>query len=135
MKYKHVFFIWLLADAFLALGLLAFAVYEQFSGGDKNDLDLFILFVLYGIVVSLPSLITMLIFHFIYTKNAKEGADHKPAYISLIVSINALYLIIGQLCGMTGEFNYFYIASTLAGLLSFYLVNRAVQRKLRSSQE
>jgi len=134
MKYKHVFFIWLLADAFLALGLLAFAVYEQFSGGSKNDLEMFVLFVLYGILVSLPSLVTMLIFHFVYSKNVKAGTDHKPAYIILIISINILYLVVGLFYGMTSEFNYFYIASTLAGLLSFYLVDRAVKKKLQPAK-
>jgi uncharacterized membrane protein YdjX (TVP38/TMEM64 family) len=132
MKYKQVFFIWLLADAFLALGLLAFAFYEQFTGGAKDDFGMFLLVAAYGICISLPSLIVMLLFNLVYTNNAKEGSDHRAAYILLIISINILYLVIGQLYGMTGEFNYFYIASTAAGLLSFYLVDKKARKKLAS---
>ena len=135
MKYKQVFFVWLLADAFLALGLLAFFIYEQFDGGNKNDLGMFLMVAGYGICISLPSLVALLLFHLLYSKNVKEGADHSMAYIALIISINILYLLIGQYgIGMTGEFNYFYIASTLAGLLSFYLVDRKVKKKQLSVQ-
>ena len=132
MKYKQVFFIWLLADAFLALGLLAFFGYEQFTGGAKDDFGMFLLVAAYGICISLPSLIVMLLFNLVYTKNAKAGADHRPAYISLIISINVLYLLIGLVCGMTSEFNYFYTASTAAGLVSFYLVDKKARKKLAS---
>ncbi|MEI9958678.1 MAG: hypothetical protein WDM90_20745 [Ferruginibacter sp.] len=38
-------------------------------------------------------------------------------------------MLIGQFgIGMTGEFNGFYIGSTLAGLLSFYLVDRKIKK-------
>ena len=131
MKYKHVFFIWLLADAFLALGLFAFVVYEQFSGGSKDDMGMFLLVAAYGICISLPSLIVMLIFHAIFTSNTKDPKDYKSTYIILIVSINVLYLLVGQFCfGMTGEFNVFYLASTLAGLLAFYLVDRKIRKNV-----
>jgi len=143
MKYKHVFFIWLLADAFLALGLVGFAIYLQFEEAGQNahfnlgmgDWAMCFYVILYGLLLSIPSLISMLFFHFIYTKNAKAGADHRGAYIALIIAINILYLLIGQFgYGMTSEFNYFYIASTAAGLLSFYLVDRKVKKKLLSSK-
>jgi hypothetical protein len=129
MKYKHVFFIWLLADVFLVLGLLGFLAYEMFAGGNKNDLEMFLLVIIYGICISLPSLIVMLLFHFIFTKNAKDAAKYKLPYIGLIISINILYLVIGQYgFGMTGEFKFFYIGSTLAGLLAFYLIDRKIKK-------
>jgi hypothetical protein len=130
MKYKHVFFIWLLADAFLALGLLGFLLYEMFNGGNKNDMEMFLFVMVYGVCISLPSLIVMLLFHFIFTKNAKDEANYKLPYIGLIISINILYLVIGQYgFGMTGEFKLFYIGSTLAGLLAFYFVNKRIRKK------
>jgi hypothetical protein len=130
MKYKHVFFIWLLADAFLALGLLGFLLYEMFNGGNKNDMEMFLFVMVYGVCISLPSLIVMLLFHFIFTKNAKDKANYKLPYIGLIISINILYLVIGQYgFGMTGEFKLFYIGSTLAGLLAFYFVNKRIRKK------
>ncbi|MFM2326024.1 MAG: hypothetical protein RIR31_226 [Bacteroidota bacterium] len=130
MKYKHVFFIWLLADAFLALGLLGFLLYEMFNGGNKNDMEMFLFVMVYGVCISLPSLIVMLLFHFIFIKNAKDKANYKLPYIGLIISINILYLVIGQYgFGMTGEFKLFYIGSTLAGLLAFYFVNKRIRKK------
>jgi hypothetical protein len=143
MKYKHVFFTWLLANAFLATGLVCFTIYLQFEEADRNayfgmngsDWVMCFYIILYGLLLTIPSLVSMLFFHFIYTKNAKAGADHRGAYIALIIAINILYLLIGQFgYGMTGEFNYFYIASTAAGLLSFYLVDRKVKNKLLSSK-
>lgn len=129
MKYKHVFFIWLLADAFLALGLLGFLLYEMFNGGNKNDMEMFLFVMVYGVCISLPSLIVMLLFHFIFTKNAKDAANYKLPYIGLIISINILYLVIGQYTfGMTGEFKLFYIVSTLAGLLAFYFIDRKIKK-------
>lgn len=133
MKYKEVFFIWLLADAFLAIGLFGFVIYEQFTGADKNDLGMFLQLAGYGICISLPSLIAMLLFNWVYNANAKAGADRRLAFIALVICINMLYLLIGEYgIGMTGEFNYFYIASTMAGLLSFYLVDRTAGKKMLS---
>jgi len=124
MKYKHVFLIWLYADLFLAGGLMCFMMYE----GGRDATEMFFLIAAYGIGISLPSLIAMLLFHWAYTENAKDKIGHKP-YIFLIIGINILYLLIGQFAiGMTGEFNVFYIGSTLAGLLSFYLVDRKIKK-------
>ena len=129
MKYKHVFLIWLIADLFLAFGLLCFVIYEQIDGGDKNDMGMFLLIAGYGIVVSLPSLVTMLLFHLLYTNNVKDTANYRQPYIALIIGINILYLLIGQVgFGMTGEFNTFYVGSTLAGLLAFYLIDRRIKK-------
>lgn len=129
MKYKQLFFIWLLADAFLIFGLLCFALYELFTGGNKNDLEMFWLVAGYGIIVSLPSLMVMTLFHFIFIKNVKDPANCKIPYIALIVGINILYLLIGQFgFGMKGEFKLFYFATTAAGLLAFYLVHRKIKR-------
>jgi len=129
MKYKQVFLIWLLADAFLALGLLCFAFYELFTGGSKNDIEIFFWMLLYGTCISLPSLLVMLLFHFIFTKNAKNSVTYSIPYVALIIAINMLYLLTGQyVFGMTAEFNVFYFATTAAGLLAFYLVDRKIKK-------
>jgi hypothetical protein len=102
----------------------------MFNGGNKNDMEMFLFVMVYGVCISLPSLIVMLLFHFIFTKNAKDEANYKLPYIGLIISINILYLVIGQYgFGMTGEFKLFYIGSTLAGLLAFYFVNKRIRKK------
>ena len=130
MKYKQVFFIWLLANAFLISGLLVFAVYEMFSGGGSKD-DLSILFWVagLGILVTLPSLCIMLLFHLFFTKKAKDVTRYQMPYIALIICINMVYLLFGRyVYDMTKEFDVFYIGSTLAGLLAFYLVDRKIKK-------
>jgi len=130
MKYKQVFLIWFLADVFLALGVLAFCIYEQFNGGSTDDLPMFLGFVVYGTLVSLPSLCVMLLFHFVYSKTAKDITQYRMPYIALIIFINILYLLIGEYgFGMTPEFNIFYLGSTAAGLLAFYFVDRKIKKK------
>jgi len=131
MKYKQVFFIWLLADAFLAAGLLCFAVYELVADGASND-DLWMALWAagLGICFSLPSLLVILLFHFVFTKNAKHTDEYRMPYIALIICINMLYLLISQYWfGMTEEFNVFYIGTTLAGFLAFYIVDRKFRKK------
>lgn len=136
MKYKQVFFIWLLADVFLALGLLSFVIYEQFTGGNANDMEMFFWVLLYGFVVSLPSLLLMTLFHFIFIKNAKTPANYAMPYITLIISINILYLLMGQFgFGITGEFKIFYIGSTLAGLIAFYVVDKQIKKAVAVKEE
>jgi hypothetical protein len=137
MKYKQVFFIWLLADAFLAAGLVCFGIYELLTGGGpSDDVGIFLLAAAIGIGCSLPSLFVMLLFHLAYTKNAKHPAEYTMPYVALIVCINMLYLLIGQYWfGMTAEFNVFYVGSTLAGLLSFYLVDRKIKKKAANIAE
>jgi hypothetical protein len=135
MKYKHVFFIWLLADAFLALGGLCFLIYAADSGSNKEVVTFFLVLG-FGILISLPSLITMLIFHAIFTQNAKKPANYFSPYIILIVSINILYLVIGHIVfTMPGYFGYVYIGTTLAGLLAFYLVDRKIKKTTASLSE
>jgi sulfite exporter TauE/SafE len=128
MKYKHVFFIWLLADAFLAAGGLCFLIYTA-ATESASDGGMVLLVIGLGILVSLPSLIVMLVFHGIFTQNAANPANYFSPYIILIVSINILYLVIGRIVfTMPGEFGYVYIGTTLAGLLAFYLVDRKIKK-------
>jgi protein-S-isoprenylcysteine O-methyltransferase Ste14 len=128
MKYKHVFFIWLLADAFLAAGGLCFLAYTAVTESARDG-EIFFLVIGIGILFSLPSLIVMLIFHAVFTNNAKDPANYFSPYIILIVTINILYLVIGRIVfTMPGEFGYVYIGTTLAGLLAFYLVDRKIKK-------
>lgn len=130
MKYKQVFFIWLIADALIAAGTACIGIYQELTGGaSTEDAGIFLLAVGIGILCSLPSLIIMLIFHAIYASNAKHPQDYVMPYVALIICINMLYLLAGQFgFGMPKEFNLFYVGSTLAGLLAFYLVHRKIKK-------
>jgi hypothetical protein len=128
MKYKQVFFIWLLADAFLAAAGLCFIIYNAISSSG-SDTSILLLVIGLAFLITLPSLIVMLLFHAVFTKHAKKPANYGPPYIILIVSINILYLVIGHIVfTMPGEFGYVYIATTLAGLLAFYVVDRSIKK-------
>jgi hypothetical protein len=128
MKYKQVFFIWLLADAFLAAAGLCFIIYNAITASG-SDTSIFLLVLGLAFLITLPSLIIMLLFHAVFTKQAKNPANYGPPYIILIVSINILYLVIGHIVfTMPGEFGYVYIATTLAGLLAFYVVDRRIKK-------
>jgi sulfite exporter TauE/SafE len=128
MQYKHVFFIWLLADAFLAGAGVCFIIYTALTES-PSDTGILWLVIGLGILITLPSLIVMLIFHAVFTKNTANPANYAAPYIILIVSINILYLVIGHIVfTMPGEFGYGYIATTLAGLLAFYLVDRKIKK-------
>lgn len=136
MKYKQVFFIWLLADAFLIIGLLCFGLYELLTGGSKSDIEIFLLVVGIGILASVPSLLIMLLFHFIYTRNVKDTQNYRLPYIALIIGINIVYYLI-SLFGyrITGEFKLLFMATTTAGLLAFYFVDWKIQKSLSVKKE
>lgn len=135
MKYKHVFLIWLLADVFLALVLLLLVIWNAVAGVDKDFDGLFLLVIAYGVVISLPSLVLLTIFHFVYNGRLKKPKTDTKPYIAVIVGINVLYLFSTFLTGiMDAEFNFFYLCSTAAGLLAFYTVNRKARKALAVHQ-
>ena len=132
MKYKHVFKIWLLADAFLATGLLCFGLYLLLTGGDKlqDAIAMFFMISLYGLLLSLPSLAALSVCYFLLQRFFVTPGHYTTSYITVIIIINVLYLLIGRLIfGMGGEFDIFYLGSTAAGLLSFYFVNAGIKKK------
>ena len=136
MKYKQVFFIWLLADVFLIIGVLCFGLYELLSGGSIRDTEIFLLMVAIGILASLPSLLIMLLFHLIYSRNAKDTQNYRMPYIALIISINIVYYLISLFgYSITGEFKLLFMATTTAGLLAFYFVDRKIQKSLTVKKE
>ncbi len=130
MKYKHVFLIWLLADIFLATGLLLIVLWNILSGGDKDFDGLFFLVIAYGVVISMPSLLILTVFHFIYNRRKKDPTAYTKPYITVIICINTLYFL-STLYTRTldAAFSWFYLCSTAAGLLAFYTVNRKIRKK------
>ncbi len=128
MKYKQVFFIWLLADAFLAAVGLCFLVYIAVADSN-SDSEIILLVIGIAFLLTLPSLIVMLLFHAVFAKYAKNPSNYASSYIILIVSINILYLVIDHIVfTMPGQFGYVYIGTTAAGLLAFYLVDRRIKK-------
>jgi predicted neutral ceramidase superfamily lipid hydrolase len=133
MKYKHVFKIWILADAFLALSLtiyLFITIDQPLNSKDLSDPGFFILIIGWGVIVSIPSLIAMMIFHHFYLKKATGSSNYVTTYIIVILVINALYLACTHLPNyhMGNDFDVFFIFSTLAGLLALFCIDWRIRR-------
>jgi chromate transport protein ChrA len=135
MKYKHVFLIWLFADILLVIGSLVYATKDSLYGTTIFFGSFF------GLLFSLPSLIIMLLFHAIYTKHAKNPNNYVLPYSLLILIINIIYLLVGYLWPINYEtiysfYNFYkiFIATTLAGFVSFYLVNRKIKKELKKEE-
>ncbi len=130
MKYKHIFLIWLFAN--IILGLTAYFYLFFQSGNNKfNDFEMILIVALYGLFLTLPSLIILSAYYFFYFKKLMY-ADYKFKLIAIIVIINILYFLASYyFFTMAKEFNYFFLASTLAGLISFAIMDKKVNKNLR----
>jgi hypothetical protein len=117
MKYKHVFFIWLLANLILAFGLFIIIATSL-----KEDLNILFAIIIYGFGISLPLLILLMGFNaVIIHKNRLQNLKLK--YLLAIISINILYFLVSLYFFQSDwEFNFFYIFSFLSGWLSLELV-------------
>jgi hypothetical protein len=135
MKYKHVFFTWLLADGLLAAVLLVIAVWSSVTGGGSDMGGIYLFAVAYGVVFSLPSLVIMSIFYFILKPRQGNTDAYRKYCVFLIIGINVLYFVTGWFTGwMEPFFSWFYLCSTAAGLCSFYFVNRRINKKLAQQE-
>lgn len=137
MKFKHVFFIWLLADLFLAVGLFATMFTTLAKDENFKDAGFLVAVVFYGVLLSLPSLVVLLIFHAIYSKQQRTIDEYVKTYCIVILTINVLYFIVSNR-GFSDSgtlFNYFYIFTTIAGLLALFLVQRNVRKQYVIAEE
>jgi hypothetical protein len=127
MRWKDVFMIWLWADVLLGAGAVIFAIFTSamFTGGPV----LMLLVLLYGLLISLPSLVIMLLFHAICRR--KSSSNYFWPYTMLILSVNIAYWITGTyFLGYTNtEYIAFIGCTILAGLLGFAIVNNTIQKR------
>jgi fumarate reductase subunit D len=135
MRLKHVFELWIIADLILAIGGIVFGLID--TGGDVNAIGFAIMIGVFGMIVSLPSLIAMLIFHSVYYRSGKDTGNYVQVYIIVILVINALYLLITELNFDMEDspFDYLYIATTVAGLISLFIVDRRIKKVAAALEE
>lgn len=141
MKYWHVFLTWFWADVILGIGLSTYFI--LLSHFDIENLlsafPAFVVFGFFGIMYSLPSLLFMLIFHFFYENYLKKHMHYVIPYILLILFINTCYVMVGKFApdkyqpvyislAYMRYWYYIFTPTTLAGFLSFYLVNRKIKK-------
>lgn len=129
MRYKDVFLIWLLADMLLATGLVILSFFTlKFAEGDAG---MVLLMIIFGLIISLPSLVAMLIFHAVYKATIKNNYHHLP-YLLLIFIINFLYWLFGNhgFKSIDINYGYFILLTTLAGSMAFVIVGWRIRKRL-----
>lgn len=134
MRYKDVFLIWLLADMLLATGLVILSFFTlKFAEGDAG---MVLLMIIYGLIVSLPSLVMMLIFHTVYKAIIKNNNDQFP-YLVLILIINFLYWLIGNpgYKAIDMNYGYFILLTSLAGSIAFVIVGWRIRKRLSGADK
>ncbi len=151
MKYKHIFLIWFWADVLLGFGFILFSIVKLILYSPHNIeisslVGSTIVFGVMGVLYSLPSLLTMLGFHFIYDKYLRNSMNHIVYYLLVILFINSCYVLVGKfapekyqpiyiLYEYSRYWYYIFIPTTLAGLLSFFLVTRKISMVSKSNDE
>lgn len=128
MRYKHIFFIWLLANIFLSLIVLLYSL----RTGDSSDFYFSLQVILVGFFTSIPSLIVLEVAVFDYKKKS-EMLSFKKYFSKKIILINLFYFLCSCLLlsnkkyffPSSEEFFYlalFYIITSIVGLASLRLV-------------
>lgn len=119
--------IWFLANCILTLLLLSFALYDYFKSSNYGDsLSIYFGAIFIGFFISIPSLILLFIANGFYSKKRFPNLSVKKYMAIDIVAINFIYLCFTYLfTNMRGiESLVFYILTTVAGLLSLYLLTK-----------
>ena len=143
MKYKNVFLIWLWANVMLivsAIILISLHYYlkdgmiDRLSGIYQN---VFITSCL-GFVSTIPSLILMLFFHLMYSKNKAEVSQYLRPYCILILSINLLYLLSYEIVfGLKRSWGgpitmpMIFILTNAAGLIGLYIEHNRIKKGIK----
>jgi heme exporter protein D len=131
MKYKHVFLLWLWADLILGLGTILTVLFMNITSGFAGgDYAMILWVVLFGVAVSIPSLIALLIIHSIYIKNSLLKLNYFNLYSIAILCINIIYSLSSYfIFDMKGELNLLFFFSTLAGFISLFLIRMKIKKE------
>jgi hypothetical protein len=130
MKYKHVFKIWILANAFIALGIIIY-LFANFGGpndiDDLSDPGMFLFVAGVGVLISVPSLIIMMVFHHFYLEQKNNSGNYVQAYSILIIVINALYFFWSH-SNFGTDFDIFYLLSTVSGIAALLCIDWRIKK-------
>jgi hypothetical protein len=132
MSYKNVFFIWLWADIILIVLALIFAIGIYVTDGNQSgSTEILLMAIAYGFLLTVPSLLILLVFHYFFNTYASNTSNYKQPYLLLIISINIIYALVGRYSfTMPATFSYLHIITTLAGIAAFYLVDRKIHKAI-----
>ena len=130
MKLKNVFLIWLWANLMLAFCTVVYCTYDNLSV--TNGISNAFAYMVYGFIFTIPSLIALLIFQFVYSSNKKNKTNNLFPYLKVVLGINFTYFLIYLVGGGYNEIRgiFFFILTTICGVLAICIeYNRAKENK------
>jgi hypothetical protein len=134
MRWKDVFLIWFCADLLIGAGTAIAAFFT--SGMATDEFGLILVVGIYGLLVTLPSLGIMCIFHAAFIYNNKLRQNYLVHYSLLIISINIAYWLIAVYLGrfyMDDMVTAFFLYTTFSGVLALLLVNHRIKKRISNT--
>lgn len=134
MRWKDVFLIWFWANLLIGAGTAIAALFM--SDTDVDGFPMILMVGIYGLLVTLPSLGIMCIFHAAYTYNNKLRQNYLVHYLLLIIFINIAYWIVTACMGrfyVDEMITAFYLYTTFSGILALLLVNHRIKKRISNT--
>ena len=135
MKRINVFLIWLWANLMLGICTIIYCISDSLFllDGFSGALGLMV----YGFFFTIPSLVALVIFQYIYSSNKKSITNNLFPYLKVVLGINFTYFFIYLINGGYNEINgiLFFVFTTFCGVLAFYIEYSRVRGNKKSVEK
>ena len=130
MKLKNVFYIWFWANIMLLFCGFIYYLFVSHSFSDVLSGMLFITVI--GIMLTIPSLVVLTLFQFVYSSSKKSKINNFYPYLNIILFINFVYLIIYLAIGGYQEIEgiLFFFLTTFCGIMALFIENDKVKKSI-----
>ena len=136
MKLINVFLIWLWANLMLAFCTVLYSTYVNLSV--TNGIGNAFAYMVYGFFFTIPSLVALVIFQYVYSSNKKSITNNLFPYLKVVLGINFTYFLIYLIGGGYNEIRgiFFFIFTTICGVLAFCIeYSRVIANKKSIEKE
>jgi hypothetical protein len=134
MRWKDVFLIWFWADLLIGAGTAIAGFFM--SEVDVDGFPMLLMVGIYGLLITLPSLGVMCIFHAAYTYSNKPRQNYLVHYSLLIILINIAYWFISVYKSrfyVDEMVTAFFLYTTFSGILALLLVNHRIKKRISNT--
>jgi hypothetical protein len=134
MRWKDIFLIWVWANLLIGAGTAIAAFFM--SDMEVDAFPIILMVGIYGLLITLPSLGIMCIFHAAYTYSNKLRQNYLVHYSLLIISINIVYWVVAVYMGrfyMDEMVTAFFLYTTFSGILALLLVNHRIKKRISNT--
>ena len=130
MKLKNVFYIWFWANIMLLFCGFIYYLFVSHSFSDVLSGMVFITVI--GIMLTIPSLVVLTLFQFVYSSSKKSKINNFYPYLNIILFINFIYLMIYQAMGGYQEIEgiLFFFLTTFCGIMALFIENDKVKKSI-----